>query len=81
MYTNKLLKRDDAQRMAQTLLKVRRAQGEHTLDTVTARGMQKLPANVLALYASRPSAHRTVELARAERGVVVMVRRTTATVS
>lgn len=69
LQTKKLYSREDSRRMAHTLLQLRREQGEK-LPEVSTRRMQRLPAQVLATFAARPAALRTVQLAEVKNGVV-----------
>lgn len=69
-YTKPLYKRDDARRMARTMLTLRQEQGE-TIDA-NPRRMQALPMNVLAKYASRPAHYRTLTLVDARDNCVTL---------
>lgn len=70
MTTKRLYKREDARRMAATMLKIRSEQGEQLPVPKGTRRMKALPANVLANYASRPACARTLILVSATNDVV-----------
>jgi len=66
-----LYNREDARRMAKTMVTLRREQGE-PLPDVSTRRMKKIPANVLSKFAARPEAFRTARLISATDSVVVL---------
>jgi exopolyphosphatase/pppGpp-phosphohydrolase len=66
-----LMTRENARRMAQTVVSIRKEQGE-ALPDISTRRMQTLPANVLAGFASRPKSFRTVQLEQVKDNVIVL---------
>lgn len=64
-------KRDDARRMAQTLLAVRREQGE-ALPAISTRSMGTVASNLLVGFAARPATLRTARLTRATPKTIIL---------
>jgi len=54
------------------MLDIRKEQGEQILVPEGTRKMKALPANVLAVYASRPAGYRKVELVSVTNGCVTL---------
>lgn len=63
--------RDDARRMAQTLLAVRRSQGE-ALPHIPTREMRTVAANLVAGFAARPATLRTARLDRVTPSTIIL---------
>ena len=71
MYTQPILKVNDARRMAITMVGCRKEQGEHIpVLAGTINRMGRIPAATLAGYATRPAYFRTARLVSATTKVV-----------
>jgi hypothetical protein len=68
-----LYNREDARRIARTVIDTRAEQGESV--NISTRRMAKLPANLIAGYFSRPARFRAVQLAEVRNDCVVFTRR------
>ena len=73
-HQKKLYNREDARRMANTMVGIRREQGEDLPVTkALVNKMKSLPANVLAQYAAKPKAfRRNIELVSVKPGCVTL---------
>lgn len=60
-YIKPLYKRDDARRLAQTFMSIRREQGEN-LPHVSTRNMRTVAANLIAAYAAIPPSYRRARI-------------------
>lgn len=70
-HTKPLFNREDARRMAKTLVTVRREQGE-PLPDISTRRMNRMAASLVAGFAARPAVYRTARLDRVTGNGVIL---------